>query len=171
MITLLLLIPGAITALLLVVASSLISDEIRGWLELVPVALLRLVVFRVPGAQRQELYEQEWLPDLLCHLRKAGGRPITRLVVGVKFSVCLLPNVRAIARDLRELDNDEEAAAPSIPPDSFVIDVLPLLEKTGGASASLRGEGRLVASRGSLMFATATISATARVIPRTPEEA
>jgi hypothetical protein len=90
-------------AIALGVVRDLLREEIRGWLELLPVVLLRAVLLLVPADQRKELYEQEWLPDLLCHLRDAEGRPITRLVVGVKFSVCLIGAARAVARDLRDV--------------------------------------------------------------------
>lgn len=143
----LLLVLGAVVmfvlTLVLMAVKDLISQELRGWLELVPVALLRLVATRIPVDQREELYEQEWLPELLFNLRKAEGRPITRLVVGIKYSVCLFRSARTVASDLRDLSDGEEAAAVNIPP-------APLLPpdhveaKAGAAGATAAAAGAAV---------------------------
>jgi hypothetical protein len=152
----LLLVLGAVVmfviTLVLVTVKDLISQELRGWLELVPAALLRLVVAtRIPADQREELYEQDWLPELIYHLRKAEGRPITRLVVGIKYSVCLFRSARTVASDLRELSSGEEASAVSIPPDPPPAPLLlpNHVEAKAGAAGATAGAAGAAVLRGS----------------------
>lgn len=149
-----------VTTLVLMAVKDLISQELRGWLELVPVALLRLVATRIPVDQREELYEQEWLPELLFNLRKAEGRPITRLVVGIKYSVFLFRSARTVARDLLDLSDGGETAAASIPTDPPPAPVTPprhVRAKAGAAGAAAVAGGAVV------MQASAGLSVGARV--------
>jgi hypothetical protein len=78
----------------------LISEEIRGWLDLAPRAILRLAAAQLPSVQRTMIYDDEWLPELCYVLRGAEARPITRLIIGTKFAVGLLIAARGIARTI-----------------------------------------------------------------------
>ena len=80
---------GFVVAALLLALSGLIGDEVRGWLEFVPRDILRLVAMRLPADQRRAIYDEEWLPELIHHLREVEGRPITRLVVGIGYATSL----------------------------------------------------------------------------------
>lgn len=60
--------------------TGLVVNEVSGWLGLVPRGILRLVAMRLPADVRQAVYEEEWLPELIRHLREADGRPSTRLI-------------------------------------------------------------------------------------------
>src|SRR5438128_234992 len=90
-----------VIAALLAPVGQLIGDEVRGWLELVPRAILRLAAVRLPAAQRPAIYNEEWLPELLSILREAEGRPITRLITGTWFAASM---TRAAGRVGRELN-------------------------------------------------------------------
>lgn len=87
---------GIITA----VIGELLNEEIRGWLDYLPRFLLRLAAKRLDPAGKITIYEDEWLPELTCILRGAEARPISRLILGVKFSVGLLITAKRIARHL-----------------------------------------------------------------------
>jgi hypothetical protein len=87
---------GVVTAVL----GELVNEEIRGWLDYLPRVILRLAAKRLDPAGKIAIYEDEWLPELICILRGAEARPISRLIIGVKFSVGLLIQARRIARHL-----------------------------------------------------------------------
>jgi hypothetical protein len=106
---------GLVTATLAHAWLELASDEIRGWLEVIPGAILRAAAMRLPADQRLEVYRAEWLPDLLYITRRAEGRPITRFLVGTRFSLGHLRSARRQARDLRRAQRRELAAAESSP--------------------------------------------------------
>ena len=55
---------------------------------------------RLDPAGKITVYEDEWLPELTCILRGAEARPITRLIIGIKFSAGLLITANRIARHL-----------------------------------------------------------------------
>jgi RNA polymerase sigma factor (sigma-70 family) len=107
-----------IGAVLLGTLGDLLHDEIRGWLDLVPHAVLRLAASRLNVCQRGAIYEEEWLPELCYVLRGAESRPITRLIRGITFAIGLLIAAPRIAR---EISRD----APSLP--SHDVSVLPVL--------------------------------------------
>ena len=75
-----------------------VSEEIRGWLDLAPRAVLRLAAARLDPELRESVYQEEWLPELIHVLRGAESRPITRLIWGSRFAVGLLFSARGIAR-------------------------------------------------------------------------
>jgi DNA-binding CsgD family transcriptional regulator len=87
-------------ALLLGALGDLVHEEIRGWLDLVPHAILRLAASQLDIGQRSAIYENEWLPELCCVLRDAESRPITRLIRGITFAFGLLLAARRIAREI-----------------------------------------------------------------------
>jgi hypothetical protein len=68
----------------------LVSEEIRGWLDLAPEGILRLAARRLDPSRRREIYEEEWQPELGWALRGAEARPITRLILGMHFALSLL---------------------------------------------------------------------------------
>jgi DNA-binding transcriptional MerR regulator len=75
----------------------LVSEEIRGWLDLAPRAMLRLAALQLENRQRDTIYRDEWLPELIYVLRGAESRPITRLIRGTTFALGLLIAARRIA--------------------------------------------------------------------------
>jgi hypothetical protein len=87
--------PGMLLAAAL---GDLASEEIRGWLDLAPRAILRLAAARLEDGQREAIYRDEWLPELVYALRGAESRPVTRLVRGTAFALGLLLAARRIAR-------------------------------------------------------------------------
>jgi hypothetical protein len=93
----------------------LVNEEIRGWLDYLPRAILRLAARRLDPVGKVAIYEDEWLPELIFILRGAEARPISRLIIGVKFSVGLLIQARRIARHLHR--------SPSGPAESGVSPV------------------------------------------------
>ena len=86
--------------LVILAGTGLIVNELCGWLELVPRGILRLAAMRLPADLRQTIYKEEWLPELLCHLREAEGRPITRLIVGIKYAADMIRGARSVGREL-----------------------------------------------------------------------
>jgi RNA polymerase sigma factor (sigma-70 family) len=99
-----------IGAALISAVGDLVSEEIRGWLDLLPRCILRLAAARLDADQRSTVYKDEWLPEL-CHvLRGAESRPITRLIRGVTFAIGLLIAARRIAREI-----SRDVPAPPIP--------------------------------------------------------
>ncbi len=95
----LILLGGTVTT----VFGELVNEEIRGWLDYLPRAILRLAARRLDPVGKVAIYEDEWLPELIFILRGAEARPISRLIIGVKFSVGLLIQARRIARHLHRV--------------------------------------------------------------------
>jgi len=90
--------PLAVAASLIVLVGSaaaldLASEEVRGWLDLAPRAVLRLATIQLKPGQRKRVYEDVWIPDLLYVLRGKESRPITRLIRGMWFAFGLLISV------------------------------------------------------------------------------
>jgi hypothetical protein len=73
----------------------LVSEEIRGWLDRIPRAVLKLAALRLDPADRDTTYQEVWGPDLDYFLRGDESRPITRLIRGMAFSVSLAWRVRS----------------------------------------------------------------------------
>lgn len=101
---------GGILAL---TASGLLSDEIRGCLDLIPHFILRLAAAQLfkPG-EREVIYEEEWLPELIWALRNAESRPITRLILGIKYSIGHLISARRTARHLAARQSARQLITP-----------------------------------------------------------
>jgi hypothetical protein len=97
-----------VTAALIAALSGLIGDEVRGWLELAPRGMLRLAAIRLPAGQRRAIYDEEWLPELLSILRGAEDRPITRLIVGTRFSLSIARGAGRIGRTLAHVREEPE---------------------------------------------------------------
>jgi hypothetical protein len=88
---------------LIAVLGELINDEIRGWIDYLPRVILRLAARRLDPAGKITIYEDEWLPELSCILRGAEARPISRVILGVKYSGGLLIRARRIASHLHRI--------------------------------------------------------------------
>jgi hypothetical protein len=89
---------GLFGAFLFAALGDLVSEEIAGWLDLVPHAILRIAAVQLDPDLRESIYEGEWLPDLIYELRGAESRPITRLIRGVSLALGLVRAARRIAR-------------------------------------------------------------------------
>ena len=93
---------GAVVAALLVaVLGGLAQDEVKGWLARIPFGLLRVARSRLPVDARDDLYE-DWIADLTYALADKADRPVTRLVVGIRFAWGLLVKARSVAEELGE---------------------------------------------------------------------
>ncbi|MGH3235485.1 MAG: DUF4287 domain-containing protein [Streptosporangiaceae bacterium] len=89
---------GTAGAFVMAALGDLISEEIRGWLDLAPRAILSLAATRLDPTQRETIYEGEWLPELCYALRGAESRPITRLIRGTTYATSLLIAAHRMAR-------------------------------------------------------------------------
>lgn len=89
-----------VAALVMAAITNLVSEEARGWLDLLPRSILRLAAHRLNEAQRSTIYEDEWLPELAYILRGAESRPITRLIRGLTFALGLLATAKRISQRL-----------------------------------------------------------------------
>lgn len=115
---------GLIGAVMLGTLGDLLHDEVRGWLDLIPHAILRWAASRLNVGQRRTIYEEEWLPELYYVLRGAESRPITRLARGIAFAAGLLIAAPRIAREISRED-------PRLPSrDVPILPVLPVLAQS-----------------------------------------
>jgi hypothetical protein len=90
-------------ALLTLPLGDLLAEEIRGWLDLLPRAILRLAATRLEPARRQTAYENEWLPELLFVLGKSESLPIIRLLRGTWFALSLLTLTSKVRKPERRM--------------------------------------------------------------------
>jgi len=81
------------------VLGDLVSGEIRGRLDRLPHALIRLAAHRLPSDVRQDLAE-EWTAELHEILRGAEALPVTRLYRGTRYGLGLLWAAPSIGRDI-----------------------------------------------------------------------
>ena len=98
---------------LVAVLGELINEEIRGWIDYLPRFILRLAARRLDPAGKITIYEDEWLPELTCILQGAEARPISRVILGVKYSAGLLIKARRIASHLHRITPETAQASPS----------------------------------------------------------
>jgi hypothetical protein len=89
------------SALLVLVAGGLVSAEVRGRLDRLPFAVLRLARTRLPAGLRERVHDQEWIPELEHILQHAELLPITRLVTGLRYAAGLLAHAGTIATALQ----------------------------------------------------------------------
>ena len=82
------------------VLKALITEEIKGWLAVLPHCILRLAATFLDPNQRSTIYQDEWLPELAYILQCAEGRPITRLIRSTTFAAGLLISSHRVARRL-----------------------------------------------------------------------
>ena len=115
-------------AFLFAALGDLVSEEIRGWLDLAPRAILRLAAARLDPELQESIYQEEWLPELIYVLRGAESRPITRLVRGATFALGLLLAAPKIAcSHLPAVATDRDVVHPML----TVGDVWDALENVG----------------------------------------
>jgi hypothetical protein len=81
------------------ILGDLVSEEIRGRLDHLPHAIIRLAARRLPPDVREDL-AQEWTAELHELLRGAEALPITRLYRGIRYAFGLLRAAPSIGRDL-----------------------------------------------------------------------
>lgn len=81
---------------LVIALGDLVSEEVRGWLDLLPRGILHLAARRLAPETREAIYEEDWLPELIYALRGAESRPITRVVKGIYFALGLLISARKV---------------------------------------------------------------------------
>jgi membrane protein YdbS with pleckstrin-like domain len=84
---------ATVSSLLVLAGSDLVSQELRGWLDLAPLGILRLASVQLKAEQRKKVLDEAWIPDLMYVLRGKESRPISRLIRGTWFAVCLLISV------------------------------------------------------------------------------
>ena len=95
---------GFFAAVVLGIFRDLVSQELKGRLDLLPHFILLLAATQLNETQYDSIYKEEWLPELEFILKEAEGLPITRCITGTKYSLGLLISARRIARQLnREL--------------------------------------------------------------------
>lgn len=85
---------GLAVAFVTVAIGDMVSDEIRGRLDRLPHAVLRLATLRLDPGDRENTYREVWGPDLDYYLKGDESRPITRLIRGMAFAVSLAWRVR-----------------------------------------------------------------------------
>jgi hypothetical protein len=102
---------GFVAVAIVMALSQMIGDELRGSLELAPRGLLRLAALRLPADQRQFIYNEEWLPELIHQLREADGRPISRLVFGIKYAADMVRGAGVVGRQLDGVRGQEQEEA------------------------------------------------------------
>jgi|SRR5215211_578371 len=90
---------GLVGAILVGVLINLATKEAEAWLDVLPGWLLRLARRRLPASHRVDLYG-EWAAELHMALHNTEGRPISRLVLGIRYSIGLLRTARKIADEL-----------------------------------------------------------------------
>lgn len=112
-----------VIAVIILVAKSLLTEEIRGWIDQLPAWMLCRAARYLPPEEEDTL-TAAWLPDLAFEQHKAEGRPLTRLVIGISFAGHLLVTTPMEARhrrrsaaeysvtDAPELTATAEAVAP-----------------------------------------------------------
>lgn len=91
---------AAAGALLALVAGGVVSEEVRGRLDRLPFAVLRLARTRLPAGLRGRVHDQEWVPELEHILKRAELLPLTRLVTGLRYAAGLLVHAGTIATSL-----------------------------------------------------------------------
>jgi hypothetical protein len=84
---------------ILSIFTGMVRDEVRGQLDRVPYALLRLARRRVPRELRVCLHDEEWLPELHYIINRDEALPISRLLMGTLFALGILRTARRISRD------------------------------------------------------------------------
>jgi len=78
----------------------MVSEEVRDRLDHLPHAILRLAARRLDPGLREDVYDDEWMPELTYILKGDEARPITRLYHGTRFALGILAAARRIARRL-----------------------------------------------------------------------
>jgi hypothetical protein len=91
---------GIIGGLGMTAIGDMVSEEVRDRLDHLPHAILRLAARRLDPGLREDVYDDEWMPELNYILKGDEARPITRLYDGTRFALGILAAARRIARGL-----------------------------------------------------------------------
>ncbi len=91
---------GFLVALITTAVSNLVTEELRSRLDLMPYAVLRLAIRRLPAELRKNVGD-EWLAELHHILHRTESLPLTRVVSAVLYTLGLLHTARRIGRGLR----------------------------------------------------------------------
>jgi hypothetical protein len=79
--------------------ASTLNEEVRGRVDRLPYALIRLAGRRLPQTVRVELID-EWVAELDAILQRAEALPLTRLLVGIRYALGLLRVAPIVASEL-----------------------------------------------------------------------
>jgi hypothetical protein len=91
---------AVVLALVAAAVLDLLKDEVRGQIERIPYAVLRVARLRLPAELRRRLYDGEWRPELDHIWTRLERVPLTRLIVGTRFALGLARVAPAVAREL-----------------------------------------------------------------------
>jgi hypothetical protein len=91
------------------VGANLLGEEVKGWVARIPFAILWLAARRVPPGLRATL-RAEWRAELIHGLRDTSERPISRLILGVRFAAGLVVGGKRVALELGSLRAPDGAA-------------------------------------------------------------
>ena len=97
MTALLLLVGGLFAAFLYKLIGDLLVKEAQGRLDGIPRLILRIARCRLP-VEKRAWYDESWLPELIHIQAEHQDRPITRLVLGIRFASGLMLAARRTAR-------------------------------------------------------------------------
>ncbi|MBG0818286.1 hypothetical protein [Planomonospora sp. ID82291] len=86
----LLFIVTTVVAVLCTTCSDLIKQEAATRLERLPLWLLHRAARDLPADIRDEVLDEQWIPDLLHVCRDADGMPLTRVWKGARFAIGLM---------------------------------------------------------------------------------
>ena len=160
---------GVLAGVFLTLLAGLVNDEIRGWLNVIPRALLRLAARRLDSSQRVTIYEEEWLPELEYKLRDAGSRPITRLLIGIWFSADMIRGSSRVARLLQRRPAENTVVHAQVAEGRGGV-ALPKLGLSGSVTVSSSAAATLHASATLTADGTVTQAEADHVIRRTIEQ-
>lgn len=90
---------AAVSAVLAGILAGTLKDEVCGRLDRLPYAILRLAGRRLPTEVRNDLTD-EWTAELGAILDQAKGMPLTRLIIGIRYSSGLCRTARTVAYEL-----------------------------------------------------------------------
>jgi hypothetical protein len=108
------------------ILGDLVSEEVRGRLDHLPHALIRLAARRLPPDVREDLAE-EWTAELHEILHGAEALPVTRLYRGTRYALGLLRTASSIGRDLSITATTTAAARTGGIPRPFTAAVVRVL--------------------------------------------
>lgn len=90
---------GVAGGLGMAVAGNALSEEVRGRLEVVPRALIRLGCRGLPRQLRRDV-QDEWLAELRAVMEGTGSLPVTRFLAAVRFAASVAWAVPSVRREL-----------------------------------------------------------------------
>jgi len=98
----------------------LLTDETCGWIGRIPLLILRMAASRVPREFREGLYE-EWEAELIYELCDTAERPITRLLIGMRYASSLVQGSKKTADELGATREYRDSVSEDI--ESVMIDL------------------------------------------------